>query len=75
VQVSVAPRNRAWCMILKPYQQKQENKMAQDVVVKPGETYVITDRNRSLGTVTIQPGGMVSIETSAQVTIEKLIKQ
>lgn len=49
--------------------------MAQDVVVKPGETYVITDRNRSLGTVTIQPGGMVSIETSAQVTIEKLIKQ
>ena len=49
--------------------------MAKDITIKPGETYIVTDDDRTFGTVTIQPGGNLKIETTAQVKIEKLIKE
>jgi hypothetical protein len=49
--------------------------MAKDIVIKPGQTYVVSDNDRDFGTVTIQMGGNLKIETTAQVTIQKLIKE
>lgn len=49
--------------------------MAKDITIKPGETFTVTDLNRSFGTVTIEQGGNLKIETTAQVTIEHLIKK
>lgn len=47
----------------------------QDIDVKPGSPLTITDNNRDFGTVTIYPGGMILVETIADVTIDKLVKK
>lgn len=46
-----------------------------DVTVSPGNPLYITDVNRSFGTVTIAPGGQIIVQTSADITIQHLIKQ
>lgn len=46
-----------------------------DVVVEPGTPLVITNSDREFGTVTIKSGGQVMVQTSAQITIDKLIKE
>lgn len=48
--------------------------MAQDVTVTPSNPLHVTDNNRTFGTVTIEPGGQIFIETTADVKIDKLIK-
>ena len=46
-----------------------------DAVVTPQNPLYITDSNRTFGTVTIQPGGRIFIQTTANIKIDKLIKQ
>lgn len=46
-----------------------------DVDVTPKKPLHVTDDDREFGTVTIHPGGQVFIETSARVTIDKLVKK
>ncbi len=46
-----------------------------DVTVSPGNPLYITDVNRTFGTVTITPGGQIYVQTSADITIQHLIKQ
>jgi len=46
-----------------------------DVVVEPGKPLVITNTDRDFGTITIKPGGQVSVETTAQVTVDHLVKE
>jgi hypothetical protein len=45
-----------------------------DVVVDPQHPLVVTDDDRTFGTVTIQPGGQITIQTSNQVSIDVLVK-
>jgi len=45
-----------------------------DVVVTPQSPLYITDDNRTFGTVTINPGGQIYIQTSADISIDHLIK-
>ncbi len=49
--------------------------MAKDITIKAGETYIVTDTDRTFGTVTIEQGGNMQIQTTAQVTILHLIKR
>lgn len=46
-----------------------------DVTVTPSSPLHVTDDYRDFGTVTIQPGGQVWIQTTAQVTIQKLVRE
>ena len=46
-----------------------------DVTVEPGDPLRITNSDRDFGTVTIKSGGQMFVETSAQVTIDKLVKE
>lgn len=46
----------------------------QDVDVTPDNPLHITDSNRSFGTVTIFPGGQIFVQTTADITIERLIR-
>ena len=48
--------------------------MAKDVTVTQSNPLHITDDNRTFGTVTIEPGGQVFVETTAQITIQILVK-
>jgi hypothetical protein len=45
-----------------------------DITVTPGMILPITDRERNFNTVTIQQGGLISIQTSNEVRINKLVK-
>jgi hypothetical protein len=55
---------------------ERKNIMAKrDVVVEPGKPLVITNTDRDFGTITIKPGGQVSVETTAQVTVDHLVKE
>lgn len=46
-----------------------------DVVVAPGTPLHVTNSVREFGTVTIKPGGQIYIDTTAQVTIDHLVKE
>ena len=46
-----------------------------DVVVTPDDPLYITDVNRTFGTVTIKRGGRIYVQTSADITIQHLIKE
>jgi hypothetical protein len=48
---------------------------AKDVTVTPQNPLYITDSNRTFGTVTIQPGGQIFVQTSADIKIDTLIKK
>jgi predicted amino acid dehydrogenase len=45
-----------------------------DVIVEPGKPLNVTNSDRDFGTVTVNPGGQIHVETAAQVTIDHLIK-
>jgi hypothetical protein len=69
---SNAQRNRP------PKQQHDQERtatMAKDVTVTPQNPLYVTDDNRTFGTVTIQPGGQIFIQTTADVRIDTLIKK
>jgi hypothetical protein len=44
-------------------------------VVTPQNPLYVTDNNRTFGTVTIQPGGRIYIQTTADIKIDTLIKK
>lgn len=46
-----------------------------DVTVTQDNPLNVTDDYRCFGTVTIQSGGQIHIQTTAQVTIETLVKE
>jgi hypothetical protein len=49
-------------------------KSQKSITVAPGQIYRVTASDRTFDTVTIQEGGILSIETSQAVTIATLIK-
>ncbi|HXM46913.1 MAG TPA: hypothetical protein VN956_03520 [Pyrinomonadaceae bacterium] len=49
-------------------------KSQKSITVAPGQIYRVTGRDRTFDTVTIQEGGILSIETSQAVTIATLVK-
>ncbi|MDQ2046062.1 hypothetical protein WNY97_15690 [Pseudoalteromonas fuliginea] len=51
------------------------NTEQKDITVKAGDIYPVTDNDRNFGTVTIEQGGQLAIQTAAQVIIEHLVKQ
>jgi len=46
-----------------------------DVVVTPQSPLYITDGDRTFNKVTIEPGGQVWVQTTADITIETLEKK
>jgi hypothetical protein len=48
---------------------------AKDVDVTPSSPLNITDDNRDFNTVTVYPGGQIFVKTTANITIQTLIKK
>src|SRR3978361_983395 len=45
-----------------------------DVTVSPGSPLYITDTNNQFGTVTVNPGGQIFVQTTAKISIASLVK-
>jgi len=49
--------------------------LSKDVIVTPTQPLYITDNDRTFGKVTIEPGGQIYVQTSADIKIDTLVKK